>query len=157
MNEQMLKTLYAKDNVAKAFFDHMAARKRNQAETKVDRVLVVLANEGLSRGDVVELFKGLEEVGCGQFVIGRRGWPSRFVWSVSSLAASHLATGEVALMEDVTADSAEESEEADEFLSHTFNLRPDLPITLDLPADLSVKEAERLALFVRSLPMEEFE
>lgn len=41
-------------------------------------------------------------------------------------------------------------------LAHTFNLRSDLVIEIRLPSDLSANEAERLSLFVKSLPMEEF-
>ncbi|MGV3555959.1 MAG: hypothetical protein ACO1OD_11960 [Croceibacterium sp.] len=37
-------------------------------------------------------------------------------------------------------------------LTHTYHLRPDLQVSLDLPRDLSEKEAERLSLFLRSLP-----
>jgi hypothetical protein len=40
-------------------------------------------------------------------------------------------------------------------LSHTYNLRVDLPVTIDLPTDLTRNEAERLASFIRTLPIEE--
>lgn len=160
MNETQLKELYEGSEVAQAFLDHMAVRQRNQSETKVDRILVILSDEGFdfARGDIVRLFQRLQDAGCGQFVIGRRGWPSRFVWNVGSLAASRLASGEVQEVEDVTTDEEDDGgDEQEEFTSHSFNLRPDLVVTMDLPADLSTKEAERLSLFVRSLPMEEFE
>lgn len=160
VNETRLKEVYEVSEVAKAFLDHMAARQRNQSETKVDRTLVILSGESIdfARGDIVGLFQHLQEAGCGQFIIGRRGWPSRFVWSVGSLAASRLASGEVQEVEDITTDEeGDGGSEREEFASHSFNLRPDLVVTMDLPADLSTKEAERLSLFVRSLPMEEFE
>ena len=38
-------------------------------------------------------------------------------------------------------------------LQHSFHLRPGLQIKLDLPADLTDREAERLARFVQSLPV----
>lgn len=161
MNEEELKELYANSAIATAFLDHMAARRRNQSETKVDRVLTVLSNEGFefTRGDIVDLLQKLEEFGCGQFVIGRRGWPSRFVWSVGSLAASRLAGGEIQVVENVTSeeDTVEKIEEIDELITHLFNLRPDLAVNVRLPADLTQKEAERLSLFMHSLPMEDYE
>lgn len=159
MNEEALKELYEESDVAKAFLDHMASRQRGQSETKVDRILRVLNDEGFefSRGDIVALFHKLEEIECGQFVVGRHGWPSRFVWNTNSLTVSRLASGEGQEAAEVEEEEEELLEEEDELLTHTFNLRPDLVITISLPADLTTKEAERLSLFVKSLPMEEFE
>jgi hypothetical protein len=39
-------------------------------------------------------------------------------------------------------------------LRHSFHLRPDLQIVIDLPTDFTEREAERLARFVQSLPVE---
>ncbi|WP_127475145.1 hypothetical protein [Sulfurivermis fontis] len=161
MKEEDLKDLYGKSEVAKAFLDHMASRQRAQSETKVDRILRVLNDEGFefSRGDIVDLFQKLEEIECGQFVVGRHGWPSRFVWNASSLTVSRMASGEGPELTEIEENEEAEElpEEEEELLTHTFNLRPDLTITIDLPQDLTAKEAERLSLFVKSLPMEEFE
>jgi hypothetical protein len=160
MNEVQLKELYEDSEIAKTFLDHMAARKRNQSETKVDRALDIFSKEGFNfaRGDIVGLFQRLQDASCGQFVVGRRGWRSRFVWSVGSLSASRLASGEMQEVEDIITDEEYDAgDEQEELISHSFNLRPDLEVTMNLPADLSTKEAERLSLFVRSLPMEEFE
>lgn len=38
-------------------------------------------------------------------------------------------------------------------LRHSFHLRPGLQITMELPDDLTDREAERLAQFVQSLPV----
>jgi hypothetical protein len=35
------------------------------------------------------------------------------------------------------------------------NLRADLPVMTDLPTDITKNEAERLASFIRTLPIEE--
>lgn len=37
-------------------------------------------------------------------------------------------------------------------LPHTYHLRPNLQLSMELPSDLTEKEAERLSLFIRSLP-----
>lgn len=39
-------------------------------------------------------------------------------------------------------------------LKHTYNLRPDCQIDFVLPADLTAREADRLAGFIKSLPLE---
>ncbi len=95
-NIDILRQLYKQSPVAKAFLDHAAQRERDQSETKVDRMLVVLRAEGreIKRKDIIDLFRTLQEQGCGQFVEGRRGWPSRFVWSTGLTSVGRAAQGE---------------------------------------------------------------
>ena len=92
MDETKLREMYKSDGVVRAFLDHMVKRERIQRETKIDRILDFLnENEDnrFSRGDITELFKKLQRVGCGQYVMGRRGGSTRFVWDVRSLSAIH--------------------------------------------------------------------
>lgn len=91
-----LQLLYRESEVARAFFDHAASRERDQSETKVDRILVRLRADGRTfpRRDIIALFRKLEESGCGQFIEGRHGWPSRFVWSTGWTSVGRVAAGE---------------------------------------------------------------
>jgi len=155
MDEQKLQDIYRSNKVAARFFDHMASRQRNQGETKIHRIMQHLNNNEheVSRAEIVDLFKKLEEIGCGRFVPGRWGYPSRFVWEVGSKDISLAAMGEsVGVPEDLN-----DNEYQEEFLTHTFNLRMDLPVEFKLPVDLTVNEAERLAAFVKTLPLEEYD
>jgi hypothetical protein len=95
-NIELLRQLYRESPVAQAFFDHAAKRERDQSETKVDRILILLRAEGhaFPRRDIINLFRRLEEQGCGQFVEGRRGWPSRFVWGAGLISIGRAAAGE---------------------------------------------------------------
>ena len=72
-NIDNLRQLYRQSPVAKAFFDHAARRERDQSETKVDRILVLLRAEGheFRRREVIDLFRKLQDQGCGQFVARR--------------------------------------------------------------------------------------
>jgi len=54
----------------------------------------------------------------------------------------------------VSDDDLSESEDI-EFIEHSFVLRPDLPISIELPVDLSEQEAARFAAFVKTLPFGE--
>ncbi len=45
-NIDTLRQLYMESGVAKVFFEHAARRERDQSETKVDRILVLLRAEG---------------------------------------------------------------------------------------------------------------
>jgi hypothetical protein len=105
-NIDTLRQMYTQSSIAKAFFDHAARRERDQSETKVDRILVLLRVEGheFRRREVIDLFRKLQEQGCGQFVEGRRGWPSRFVWSTGLTSVGRAATGGPQAIEHISTD-----------------------------------------------------
>jgi hypothetical protein len=151
-----LKQLYQSDRVVRLILDLIAQRQRNQGETKVERVQHLLLCDGkdVSRGDIIEAFRSLEKLGVGQFVTGRRGWSSRFVWSVGMVSVGRAAAGERSDVEQIPEETGHE-EENDSTLSHTYNLRADVAVTIDLPTDLTRNEAERLASFIRTLPIDE--
>lgn len=153
-----LRKLYRDNVLARQLLDHFASRNYNQKETRVERVLQLAADGGgeVSRTDVIDVLKTLAELGCGQFLVGRRGRPTRIAWTTDMVTVGKLATGEVA-HESAGVSSPAESDETEqwaEFMGHTFHLRPDFEIELELPVDLTKSEAERLALFVRSLPFD---
>jgi uncharacterized protein DUF262 len=105
-NIDTLRQMYRQSPVATAFFDHAARRERDQSETKVDRILVLLRADGheFRRREIIDLFRKLQEQGCGQFVEGRRGWPSRFVWSTGLTSVGRAATGEPQAIEHILTD-----------------------------------------------------
>lgn len=117
-NIEALRLLYRDNLVARTFFDHAARRERDQSETKVDRILIRLKREGhqFQRRDIIDLFRKLEEQGCGQFVEGRRGWPSRFVWSAEMISVARAASGQLQAVEHIAneEDSADQQLQEDE-------------------------------------------
>src|SRR5438477_10880098 len=125
----------------------MAGRDRNQTETKLRRILRNLTNDGvdLKRREVIGAFRELEQAGCGTYVEGRHGWPSRFVWDVKSLAVSAAAKGTQPLEPSAGEDAGIEDSDEAELIEHSFALRPELTISIELPTDLSKTEAARLA------------
>lgn len=151
-----LRRLYAENPIARAFLDHSANRRYNQAESKVDRVMQILGQNGneVPRSDIVAMFRALEQYQCGQFIIGRRGWPSRFVWSVGMISVGRAATGEISEIETLAQEPGEDVAAATEALVHSFHLRPQWEVNLELPSDLTTNEAHRLADFIKSLPFE---
>ena len=93
-------------------------------------------------------------IGIGKYVEGRRGWKSRFeLVDRVTVIAQLLQAGS---LEDIDLDLLEidEDDPLDESISHSFVLRPGLRVSFDLPADLTQREADRLAQFVGCLPME---
>jgi hypothetical protein len=152
---ERLKDLYQRNAAARLILDQAARRQRNQSETKVDRLMAVLAAEGheVSRGDIIDALRSLENLNAGQFVTGRRGWPSRFIWNVGMVSVGKAAAGEPQEIETIPSENSEEPPES-AMLAHSFYLRVDTPVTIELPFDLTKAEAERLAAFIRTLPIE---
>ncbi len=155
VDSRRLRKLYGSSPAAREILDHLASRGRSWRTTSVERILASVreSDEDLSRGEVIDVFKALEECGCGQFKAGRKGWPSRFEWAVQMVSAGRVAAGETEQVEDLTAEDLAE-EEPQAALRHTYRLRPDASVTLDLPRDLTASEAERLAQYIRTLPFE---
>ena len=89
MDETKLREMYKRDRVARAFFDHMVRREHSQTET-VNHFLELLNEKGEQRfdqDDIRDLFKKLQQLGCGRYIVGRHGRLSRFEWYDQSLNA----------------------------------------------------------------------
>jgi hypothetical protein len=155
-----LRELYSVDPTAKRIFRDLAGRQRNYGEIKVNRTA---QRVGASRREVIRIFRRLHDAGCGQFIVGRGGWPSRFVWDVEMIEVGKAAAGQAEQINPVDPGAPTEPEEErleasgdgpfDHFV-HSFQLRPDLSVSLELPADLTASEAARLAEFVKTLPFD---
>jgi len=148
-----LKQLYKDSAAARAVLDHLASRERNWSSTTVDRIQTnVLADGGnVSRADIVWVFRELEACGCGEFKAGRKGWSSRFEWAVQMVGVGQAAAGETEKVEEITEEDKGEEAGASS-LKHSFRLRPDVTTTIELPADVTSSEAQRLADFIKTIP-----
>ncbi len=163
---EALRNLYQRNKAAKALLDYFAKRQKNMRETSVRRLEQALREEGvlLSRAEIIDVLKELGALKVGRFISGRRGWESRFAWNFGLGSVGRAAAGNTRQLERITDDAESdldepaeddtEIEDLSDALTHTFRLRPDYEVSLHLPADLTVKEAARLAEFVTALPFE---
>jgi hypothetical protein len=153
-----LRELYQRNPVAGAMLDEFAGRERNRTETKVDNLLyLTVENRPIKRGEIIRVFQELENMGCGSFVVGRKGHGSRFEWTVGLPSVGKAAAGEDLPVEVISEE--ERQEEAaqipeGERKPYAFPLRPNLDVKLELPLDLSAAEAARLSDFIKSLPFD---
>lgn len=149
-----LRKLYKQSQAARALLDEFAGRKNSLTTTSVDRLVRIFKDrdEPLARGDVIDVFKSLEEIGSGKFRIGRRGKRSRFEWRDDMISVGQAASGEQERI-DARPPDAPEEEPDDGLVSRPYLLRSDMTVTLDLPVDLTEREARRLADFVLTLPL----
>ena len=162
-----LKSLFVANKASSIAFEIFKDREKDSKETKLDRLEDLIRAKGCSpqRVDMVSLLKGLEQAGCGRFVVGRRGAPSRFEWSVSlrsvGLAATSGSDAVSKIDRDADENDGEEQltvgDELDEssLILHSFVLRPDFRVKLELPVDLTARESRRLAEFLRTLPFDD--
>jgi hypothetical protein len=158
MDTERLQNAYRNDLAVKAVCDEMASRERNQSETKLRRIMARLKNDGVNvpKRDVIGAFRTLEECDCGQYVVGRHGWPSRFVWAVGSLGVCQTAQGITTDIEPLPEANDEDETEAEiDSVTHVLRLREEFDVELQLPTDLTDKEASRIAAFVSALPIDE--
>lgn len=157
VNKEALRVLYGSGAAARAALDYFGRRQKNSRETKVERLQSALSADGhdVSRGEIVELFRRLEEIGCGAFVVGRKGWSSRFQWDVGLTEVGRFAAGEKVAVEPISAEVDADADDADsaELREHRYWIRSDLEIRLALPPDLTPAEAGRLADYIRTLPI----
>lgn len=153
LDEHGLRNLHRHHDAARKILDAVASRGNDVGETPVELFIDELA---LDRASVIDALRQLGDVGCGEFVVGRRGAPSRFRWTLSTAAlADRLAAldGDESLAAPVAVERAVE-EATGPLWPHRFQLRPDLVIELRLPRDLTAREAARLGKFIESLPFE---
>ncbi len=156
-----LKRLYATSETAKKILNYFAGRKNNKNETTVDRLHGVLVAEGheVTRGQLIDALRQLAELGCGEFKTGRKGWPTRMVWSVGIVSLGQVASGQATAVQEIDDVSTDEEEvpvaakavEHDQ-MNVSYPLRPELMVGLSLPKNLTQKEANRLADFIKTLP-----
>ena len=139
---------------AKDFF-RWAAERTNNTPTAIDRIET---KTGIGYYDVISLMKMLEQEGLVRFIAGRKGHKSRVEWISNIKSIGEAALGETVPLGAVGDDDDEEDaidESFQNIIRHSYTLRPELAVTISLPADFTQKEAERLSSFIQTLPFEE--
>lgn len=139
-------------------FEKMASRQKGRAETTVEVVVKWLRGAGEdknARRKAIEFLRQLERLGGGRVVVGRGGASTRFHWYADMREVARLAL-EKRRAERAGAPPASPSRAPDRsvMMRHAFPLRADLMLPIDLPRDLTLEEAERLARFVLALPVQ---
>jgi hypothetical protein len=144
---------------ARDIIEFCASSRRNQRSTSLEKVCdKILKESSLSsshrkrvREEVIVALKRFEELGLGEYLVGRRGLETRFEWSYDPVELLEELSGNESVRSRPTS-QLEESQEA-LIIDHSYNLRSDFRVRLRLPANLSEKEAQRLAEFIKTLPL----
>lgn len=147
------------------FMEQLAERQRepNHSETSVEDAEEFFKE----RQEAVSFLKQLSDAGCGQFLTGRRGRPTRIEWAacgaipIAKAFVNAPTDGSVAEDEpdedpagggrDLSSAPSVTTLSAD-LHPHRFLLRPGLTVEVELPLNLTNEEANRLAEFIRAIP-----
>jgi hypothetical protein len=156
-----LRRAYDRNPAVKRIMDYVANRKNNSEQLIADRLEAIFARDDvpLARGEIVQAFKEFQNLGLGEFLVGRRGQPTRFRWRVQMIEAGRSARGEIDSVPLIDA-AGEELEvvqnapSTKSVIRHSFNLRPNFSVDVSLPPDFSEREASRLAEFIKTLPFD---
>jgi hypothetical protein len=169
MNEIMpdkLKLVLSSHRVGAALIAVLNRPSGNVFTTTIDELKTNPVDKDVtfSRYEIIQLFKGLAAIGCGNLRKGRRGHPSRFIWATEARELSRAALSDTEhrlsgvqdgpkATTDISGSSGSAAVAKVPTLTHQFNLRADFIVTLILPADVTQNEAQRLQQFVAALPM----
>lgn len=143
-----LKELGDCDATAKKFFRWL---KNNESSYEILGVLKAQNLTGLDYYDLVSVFKELDKIGVGEFIVGRKGHDSRIIWKYDTKKIGHAGLEEVSLLFKlspvpeyaVTALDESKSRKPDS-IKHLFNLRPDFELEINLPSDFNATDLQRL-------------
>jgi hypothetical protein len=126
--------------------EHIQRLYKDKRELSVDELLTSLRSEkfAVERYEVVAAFQAFEKEALGDFVVGRRGKPSRMRWK--NLPRNLEFDAQVSENDSAIA-------QRPEMLDYPLVLRPGVTAKLSLPVDLSVEEAARVSDYVRGLPI----
>lgn len=94
-----LKRIYQKNQTAQALLDHLAERSRSRQTLTFDRAMAAVKAEGganVTRAGLRNVFRQLERLGYGRYLVGRRGYKTRFVWNTDLVEVGKMAQGKAA-------------------------------------------------------------
>lgn len=85
MNTNGVHSLIKSEPLAAALFESLSGRRRRRTNTSIQSLLLGLRKLGAKAAsqDLRHLLMKLELLGCGRYLVGRRGYASRFVWATN--------------------------------------------------------------------------
>ena len=85
MNTNGVHSLIKSEPLAAALFESLSGRRRRRTSSTVQALLLGLSKLGVKATPQAlrQLLIRLELLGCGHYLVGRRGYQSRFVWATN--------------------------------------------------------------------------
>lgn len=155
MNLESLKQLTKHNRNANRLFEWLVDHESAVKVLSVSKAEAVL---DIDYYELVSVFKELETIGAGNFIVGRKGHDSRFIWkydtqglgkinhkySIGSLAFNPAFLSPVPSNAiEVLAPSKKKKDQENE-ITHTFNLRQDFAVEINLPINFDYDDCQRM-------------
>lgn len=152
--ENRLLKLGEKYSFAADIFEYLAYNEKSYGAHSVERVSKITR---VDYYDAIKTFKVLDEMGVGNFVVGRKGHDTRMIWKYDS-----RSVGKVGIRKSLTLLPLSKADAGDydgpklheQIIKHEFFLRPNYLLKLELPADFNNKDLNRLTKWLGTLPFE---
>lgn len=152
---------YQNDNAMEQVLDAFSKYMNSMRVVTVDRIWNRVGTNKIKRSQVVSALKKLHSLEFGIYTKGVKGYASRFTFPIAKgpLWLSLLAQGgeEDDLPDDTSNDfivNEDETGDDNDLVSHKFLLRNNSEIIFNLPSDLTIIEAKRLGLWLKSIPFD---
>lgn len=158
-----LQQAYRDDDRMRQILDAFAGYQNSMRTVNVDVIWNRIGRSNIKRSQIVAALKRLQELGFGTYTKGAHQYPSRFGFprSKGPLWIALLAQGSDE--EDLPDDTSEEIMTDDgkpsagidqNLIVHKFRLREDAEVAFSIPGNLTLVEAKRLCLWIKSLPLD---
>jgi hypothetical protein len=144
-----------------SFFDWASGVRSTPRETTFEELQAALK---ITKSKAREFAADIEAAGIGTRIFGRRSFKSRVRWEYTLQSVAKAARGlsdslEVVSQNNFPATVTESSEASGssndpDDAEHIFQLRSSRRVNFRLPRDLTAREADRLAAFIKTLPLE---
>lgn len=174
-----LRKLYQSNADAKLILDHFAGFQRNRGVTLLERTENALNRGGrkVAKGDIIAVFRELEDLGVGIFIVGRKSRATRFEWAYPLSAVGQFAAGKIDALPEPEVESEDDEDEEptpakpmpavktasvrlphvplsnDGGISvHPVRTKTHVMMLVELPASTSDKQVSRIAEFLKAVP-----
>jgi len=153
LDTERLRDLAASDPM-RSVLEIIKNRQRGRAETSIEKVeqwVTEVDADANGRRQAIVLLRELERANAGRLIVGRGGKKTRFHWyfdmrEVAGRALESAASGETIAAKPPVGERLS-------LKRVVFPLRKDQDLIIEVPIDLSAEERDRLADFIRILPV----
>lgn len=104
--------------------------------------------------DVVSFLKFLDKLGLGNFIVGRKGKDSRIEWKFCPMQIGQFAKGKIPTIGKVSKDLDlyDGGDKKLGVIPHSFFLRPDFQVKVELPEDFNETDVNRFHNWLTTIP-----
>lgn len=151
--ETRLRKLGEDYSYAEDIFEYLSYNEKSYLAHSVERVA---RGTGVDYYNSVKIFKVLDEMGMGSFVVGRKGHDTRFLWKFDSRSVGKVGIGKSYNILPINKNTYDYDglKPSEQIKKHEFYLREDYLLSIDLPSDFNQRDFARLSKWLATIPFD---